>query len=82
VNPRGAVFPPELIELMKSVLDDATATLPESERTSAVKAEMAATILACAAKGERNPAALKRHALTAAHVPCYSHDIVPERRAV
>lgn len=82
MNPRGAVFPPELIELMKSVLDDATATLPESERTSAVKAEMAATILACAAKGERNPAALKSCALTAAHVPCYSHDILPERRAV
>jgi hypothetical protein len=82
VNPRGAVFPPELIELMKSVLDDATATLPESQRTSAVKAEMASTILACAAKGERNPAALKSHALTAAHVPCYSYDILPERRAV
>jgi hypothetical protein len=82
VNPRGAVFPPELIELMKSVLDDATATLPESERTSAMKAEMASAILACAAKGERNPAVLKSRALTAAHVPCYSHDILPERRAV
>ncbi len=82
MNPRGAVFPPELIELMKSVLDDATATLPESERTSAMKAEMASAILAWAAKGERNPAVVKSRALTAAHVPCYSHDILPERRAV
>ncbi len=29
----GAVFQPELIELMKAVLDDATATLPEAKRT-------------------------------------------------
>ena len=30
----GAVFQPELIELMKAVLDDAAATLPEAKRTS------------------------------------------------
>jgi len=30
MNPRGAVFQPELIELMKSVLEDATAMLPGS----------------------------------------------------
>ena len=29
MNPRGAVFQPELIELMKAVLDDAAAMLPE-----------------------------------------------------
>lgn len=29
---------PEFIELMKVVLDDATATLPEAKRTSAIKA--------------------------------------------
>jgi hypothetical protein len=29
----GAAFQPELIELMKSVLDDATAMLPEAKRT-------------------------------------------------
>ncbi|HLI99240.1 MAG TPA: hypothetical protein VKT76_05965 [Bradyrhizobium sp.] len=82
VNPKGAVFQPELIELMKSVLEDATATLRESKRTSAIKAEMAAAILAAAAKGERNPAALKISALTAARVPHHSHDMSPERRAV
>ena len=79
----GAVFPPELIELMKAVLDDAAATLPEAKRTSSMKAEIASQILACAARGQRNPAALRTAALLAV-VECshYSHDISPERRAV
>jgi hypothetical protein len=82
-NKTGAVYAPELIELMKSVLDDATATLPEAKRTSAMKAEIASHILACAAKGERDPVALKMAALLAV-VECthYSHDILPARRAV
>ena len=83
MNPKGAVFPPELIELMQSVLEDATATLAESKRTSVIKAEMASNILACAAKGERNPEVLKMRALlTVVDVSHYSHDISPERRAV
>jgi hypothetical protein len=79
----GAVFQPELIELMKAVLDDAAATLPEAKRTSAMKAEIASQILACAAKGERDPIKLKNSALLSI-VECthYSHDISPERRAV
>jgi hypothetical protein len=79
----GTVFQPELIELMKAVLDDATATLPEAKRTSTMKAEIASHILACAAKGERDPTALKMAALLAV-VECshYSHDISPERRTV
>jgi len=79
----GAVFQPELIELMKSVLDDATAMLPEAKRTSSMKAEIASYILECAAKGERNPQALKTAALSAV-VECsqYSHDISPARSAV
>ena len=79
----GAVFPPELIDLMKAVLDDATATLPEAKRTSSMKAEIASQILACAARGQRNPAALRTAGLLAV-VECshYSHDISPERRAV
>jgi hypothetical protein len=83
MNPRGAVFQPELIELMKSVLDDATATLPEAKRTSTMKAEIASHILECAAKGERNPITLRMAALSAV-VECthYSHDISPARRAV
>jgi hypothetical protein len=83
MNPTGAVFQPELIELMKSVLEDAATMLPESKRTSTVKAEIASHILACAAKGERDPEALKMAALFAV-VECthYSHDISPERRVV
>jgi hypothetical protein len=79
----GAVFQPELIELMKAVLDDAAAMLPEAKRTSTMKAEIASHILRCAAKGERNPTTLKIAALSAV-VECthYSHDISPERRAV
>jgi hypothetical protein len=79
----GSVFQPALIELMKSVLDEVTAALPEAKRTSAIKAEIAAQILSSAAKGERNPAALKNSALLAV-VECshYSHDFSPERRAV
>ncbi len=79
----GAGFQPELIELMKAVLDDAAAMLPEAKRTSTMKAEIASHILACAAKGERDPTALKIAAL-AAVVECthYSHDISVTRRAV
>ena len=76
----GAVFQPELITLLNAVLDDAAATLPEPKRTSTMMAEMASQILACAAKGERDPGALKIAALlVAAKCP---HDISPEQRAV
>jgi hypothetical protein len=79
----GAVFQPELIELMKSVLDEATAMLPEAKRTSTVKADIASEILKCAAKGERDPVVLKSAALSAV-VDCtrYWHDISRDRRAV
>jgi hypothetical protein len=59
MNATGASFQPELIELMKAVLDDATAMHPEAKRTSAIKAEIASHILASGAKGERDPVALK-----------------------
>jgi hypothetical protein len=59
MNVKGAVFQPELIELMNAFLDDAALTLPEAKRTSAVKAQIASHILACAAKGERDPVVLK-----------------------
>lgn len=65
MNPTGTVFEPELIELIKVVLEEATMTLSEAERTSTMKAEIASRILACAAKGERDPIALKMAALTA-----------------
>jgi hypothetical protein len=62
---KGALFQPELIEIMRAVLDEAAMTLPEAKRTSAMKAEIASHILACAAKGERDPVALKMNALSA-----------------
>jgi hypothetical protein len=63
VSPPGAVFPPALIEMMKLVLDDVTALLPEANRTSTMKVKIASKILACAAKGERDPIAMKAAAL-------------------
>ena len=79
----GAVFQPELINLMRAILDEATAMLPEAKRTSQMKAEIASHILACTANGERDPIRLKAMALLAI-VECshYSHDISPARRAV
>jgi methyl coenzyme M reductase alpha subunit len=79
----GAVFQPELIDLMRSALEEATAMLPQAKQTSAIKADMASMILARAAKGERDPNVLKAAALSAI-VECthYSHDISLERRAV
>jgi hypothetical protein len=46
-------------------LDDATAKPPEAKRTLRTKAEIASHILACAAKGERDPVVLKMAALSA-----------------
>ena len=83
VNPGGVVFSPDLMALMKVVLEDASAALPEAKRTSAIRAEMACHILAAAGKGERNPEVLKTLAVGSL-VDCthYSHDISPERRVV
>jgi hypothetical protein len=83
MNSKGAVYTPELIEIMKAVLDDASATLPEAKRTSSMIAEIASHILECAAKGQRDPVALKTAALLAV-VDCthYSHVISPARSAV
>jgi hypothetical protein len=79
----GAVFQPELISLMKSVLEEATAALPQAKRTSTVKADMASVILARAANGERDPIALKAAALsTFTDHTNYSHDMPAGRQAV
>jgi hypothetical protein len=79
----GAVFQPELIELMKSVLDEVTAALPQAKRTSTIKADIASVILARAAKGERDPIALKEAALSIiSDRSHYSHEISQDRRAV
>jgi hypothetical protein len=54
VNATGAVFQPELIELMKAVLDDATAMLPEAKRTSAIKAEVVSHSCVCRERRARS----------------------------
>jgi hypothetical protein len=83
MNAARNVYSPELIALMKAVLEEAAATLPEAKRTSTMKAEIACKILACAAQGERDPAVLKMRALMAVvENSHYSHDISPERRVV
>jgi hypothetical protein len=79
----GAVFPPELIALMRSVLEEATAMLPKAKRTSTVQADIACAILTSAAKGERDPTALKTAGLSAVvDGTRYSHYISGDRRAV
>jgi hypothetical protein len=79
----GAYYSPEIIQLMKAVLEDATAALPEAKRTSAIRAEMACAILAAAGKGERNPDVLRMLAVgSLVERSHYSHDISPERRAI
>ena len=78
----GAVFQPELVELMRSVLEETTAMLPQAKRTSTVKADIASNILACAAKGERSPVALRSAALSAVTDCTRSHDLSEHRRAV
>jgi len=78
-----AAFEPELVELMRSVLEEAAAMLPEAKRTSTTKADIASNILASAAKGERDPAVLKSAALSAVvDWTRYSDDASRERRAV
>ena len=59
----GTRYQPDEIKLMRSALDEAAITLPEVERTSAMKAKLASRILAAAAKGERDPNKLRIAAL-------------------
>jgi hypothetical protein len=59
----GTGYQPDEIKLMRSALDEAAITLPEAERTSAMKAKLASRILAAAAKGERDPNKLRIAAL-------------------
>ena len=60
-----AVFQPDEIKVMRSVLDEAAIILPEAERTSAMKVRLASRILAAAASGERDPNKLRIAALLA-----------------
>jgi len=55
----GTGFQPDELKLMGSLLDEAAIILPEAERTSAMKTELARRILSAAAKGERDPNKLR-----------------------
>jgi hypothetical protein len=59
----GAIFEPELIELMKSALDGAATMLPPAKRTPGAKLRLASRIIAAAAKGECDPVQLRIAAL-------------------
>jgi hypothetical protein len=61
----GATYSPELVELMKAVLGEAVAAIPDAKLTSAIKAEIVSHILASATQGERDPVALRKAALSA-----------------
>ena len=83
MNRCGTVYHPDLIALMKRVLDDVATTIPEADRTCAKEADIASSILECAAGGVTDPEALKVCALLAAKgAPRYWHDISPARRVV
>jgi hypothetical protein len=64
----GAVYNPEELSLLGSVLDQVMQSLPQNLRTPYNWAAIARNILACADTGERDPHALRRAALMDAAV--------------
>ena len=59
----GAVYGPEDLSLLGSVLDQVMQSLPQNLRTPYNRAAIARNILACACIGERDPHVLRRAAL-------------------
>ena len=59
----GGTFDPETIELMRSVLDAAWASLLPEQQVSVSRTLLAERILRAAARGERDPARLRAYAL-------------------
>ena len=59
----GSSYQPELIELMKTALDEAAGILPRVKRTRDMKATLASRILSAAARGVRDPIKLRMAAL-------------------
>jgi len=58
----NAAFPPETIDIMKTAMDGAVATLPHPVSSSSVQS-IAETILRSAQEGESDPKTLERLAL-------------------
>jgi hypothetical protein len=59
----GAIYQPELIDLLRTALDEAESIAPAAKRTSAMKVKLASRILLAAARGERDPIRLRSAAL-------------------
>ena len=59
----GAVFYPEELSLLGTVMDQVMQSLPPNLRTPYNRAAIARNILACAVTGERDPGVLARAAL-------------------
>jgi hypothetical protein len=72
----GTVFDPETIELMKTALDEAWTSLNAAEQAKTDRSSLAERILKAAARGERDPARLRAHALIA-----MAHSLSDERAA-
>jgi hypothetical protein len=65
----GAVFEPETIELMRSVLEAAWSSLLPHQQASLSRTVLAERILKAAAHGERDPARLRARALNGMATP-------------
>lgn len=61
---QSAVYDPEELSLLGQVLDETVQSLPVRMRTPSNRVEIARNILACAARGERDPVELELAALT------------------
>jgi hypothetical protein len=60
---QGAVYDPEELALLGTILDEVIESLPRNLRTPYNREALAQNILACASTGERDPAQLRLAAL-------------------
>jgi hypothetical protein len=67
-----AHYGPETLTILRKVLDDAWATLPDGSKSETLKSEMAQHILKLAADGVRDPVRLQASALSAVGKPSAS----------
>jgi hypothetical protein len=62
-NHEGGSFDPETVEILKTVPEDAWASLVPAQQAQTSKSDMAVRILQAAASGERDPGKLRTTAL-------------------
>ena len=70
-----AHYDPDTLSLLRKVLDEAWAILPDGSKSDAVKSEMAQHILKQAADGVRDPVRLRASALAGAAVEPAASDV-------